>query len=262
MKTAVVTGAGRGLGRLIAEGLAQKGFAVLVADIDGNAAADTARAIGGNAWSAEQDVRVAASHHAIASEASARGPLAVWVNNAGVLRTGSAWEHSEEDIRLQVEVNVLGVIFGCQAAVEAMRREGGHIINIASISSLTPAPGVAVYGATKQAVLGFSVSLQGDLTRAGLDIKVSALCPDAIDTNMVRDVQNKKDSALLFSAGRLLTPQAVAAKAVELVDKPRLVKITPSTRGFLAHVVHPFPALSLKILQQYWKIGDRHRRGE
>jgi NAD(P)-dependent dehydrogenase (short-subunit alcohol dehydrogenase family) len=256
MKTAVVTGAGRGLGRLIAQGLAEKGFAVLATDIDEEAARQTAESIGGNAWSARHDVRDADSHHRLAREANDRGALALWVNNAGVLRSANAWEHTEEDVRLQVDVNVLGVIFGCQAAIQFMRNTGGHIINIASISSLTPAPGVAVYGATKHAVLGFTTSLQGDLMRAGYDIKVSALCPDAIDTNMVRDVQHESHAALLFSAGKLLKAEDVAATALDLVDKPKLVKVTPSGRGFLAHV----PSFGLKVLQQFWKIGDRNRQ--
>lgn len=68
-----------------------------------------------------------------------------------------------------------------RAAIEAMRAQGGHLINIASLWSIVPVPGLAVYGATKQAVLGFTVSLAGDIDRAGLPIEVSAVCPDGID---------------------------------------------------------------------------------
>src|SRR5579884_3407104 len=194
MKTAVVTGGGRGLGRLTAERLARRGFAVLVTDIDAASAADTARLVGRGAWSMEQDVRDADSHRRVAAAASERGPLKLWVNNAGVLRANSAWGHADDEVRLQVEINVLGVMWGCRAAIEEMRKSGGgQIINLASMSSIVPAPGLAVYGATKHAVLGFSVALQGDLDYAKLPIKVSAICPDAIDTDMVRNVADSRD---------------------------------------------------------------------
>lgn len=259
MKVAVVTGAGRGLGMHIARGLAIKGFAVAVADVDGDAAQKVATELGHGAWAVTQDVRDATSHHSLAAQANERGELALWINNAGVLRAGCVWENSEEDTRLQVEVNVLGVMFGCQAAIPIMKHSGGHIINVASISSIMPTPGVAVYGATKHAVLGFSTSLQGDLDRAGIKIRVSALCPDAIDTRMTQDVVKQADAALLFSAAKLLTVEDVAARALTLVDHPKLVAMIPESRGRLAKLIQPFPGLSLKILSKYWQRGAENQ---
>ena len=76
---------------------------------------------------------------------------------------------------------------GSRAAVAAMREDGGgHILNIASMSSFGPVPGLAVYAATKAAVLSFSAGLQGDLDLAGIPIRVHVLCPDAADTAMVQ----------------------------------------------------------------------------
>jgi len=120
MKTAVVTGAGRGLGREIAMGLATKGFSVLVTDIDEASAAETARLIGESAWSMRQDVRDAAFHHEVARAANQRGSLELWVNNAGVLYAGGAWEHTDEEVGRMVDINVLGMIWGARAAVEAI----------------------------------------------------------------------------------------------------------------------------------------------
>lgn len=260
MKIAVVTGAGRGLGRLIAKNVAAKGFSVLVTDINADAAAETAQIIGNGAWSEAQDVRDPESHRQIARAAMARGDLKLWVNNAGVLSAASAWEHDDDDVRRQIEVNVLGVMWGSRAAIDAMRSsDGGHIINIASISALVPAPGMAVYAASKHAVLGFSVALQGDLQQAHLPIEISAVCPDAIETDMVRGVADKEESALLFSSSKLLAPATVADLVADLVDHPRLVVTYPPHRAFMAHAVHPFPALGLKILSQFRKLGERHR---
>ena len=258
MKTAVVTGAGRGLGSHIARELARRGYSVLVTDIDEVAAADTAHRIGQGAWSMHQDVRSAGSHRDVARAASQRGDLTVWVNNAGVLDTGTTWELSNDIVRRQIEINLLGVIWGCHAAVASMKR--GHIINIASLSALVPAPGLAVYGASKHGVLGYSIALQGELDRARRPIRVSAICPDAIETSMVKDVEASEDASILFSSGKLLIPEDVARETVNVLDRPKLVAILPRHRGVLAQLFRPIPGIGLKVLEQFHKLGDRRRR--
>ncbi len=94
----------------------------------------------------------------------------------------------------------------------------GAIINIASLSSIVPAPGLAVYGATKHGVLGYSLSLAGELRRAKRDIRVSALCPDAIAGEMTKSVAHDPAANILFS-GKQLSLDAVADAAIELVDR-------------------------------------------
>ena len=201
---AVVTGAGRGFGREVARRLAGRGYTVLCTDIDAESAAVTAEHVGG--FSMPLDVRDPDGHREAARLAAERGPLEVWVNNAGLLRTVKAWEHSDEEVRLLVDVNLLGVMYGSRAAVEAMRDGPGqnkHLINIASLSALSPVPGLAVYAATKHAVLGFTTSLQGDLNVARLPITVHAVCPDAADTEMVRERrhdQRRRDGLLRASS--------------------------------------------------------------
>src|SRR4029453_3547502 len=99
-----------------------------------------------------------------------------------------------------------------RAASEAMRAgpgESGPIINLASMSALGPVPGLAIYAATKHAVLGFTGSLQGDLDLDGIPITVHAVCPDGADTSLVREQADKPDSAIIWSGPRLLTPQEV-----------------------------------------------------
>lgn len=251
---AVVTGAGRGLGRAIAERLAARGYRLLVTDIDGDAAASTATAV--NGWSECQDVRDPDSHRAIARAATSRGDVKLWVNNAGVLSVGEAWTMADADVRRMVEVNVLGVMWGCHAAVPVLA-DGGHIINIASISGLTPTPGLAVYGATKHAVVGYSLSLASELRQSGRRIHVSALCPDAIKGDMTNAVAHDAAAGLLFSAGTLLTLDEVADAALELVDKPKLVKVIPAYRAAAIHALRPFPRVALPLLEQIAKLGRR-----
>lgn len=260
MKTAVVTGAGRGLGKKIAERLAGRGLHVFVTDLDADAARRTAAELGeARATAMAQDVRDADGHRAVARAATARGPLAVWVNNAGVLRTAKAWEHTDDEVRLQHDVNLTGMVWGARAAIDAMGLAGpGHIINIASLSSLVPAPGLAVYAGTKHAILGFTLSLAGDLRAAGSAIAVSAVCPAPIDTDLVRDVSHHDDSAILFSSG-LLTADGVADATVALLDRPRLVVTLPASKGALAHVFRPFPDLGLRVLDGFRWLGARNR---
>jgi NAD(P)-dependent dehydrogenase (short-subunit alcohol dehydrogenase family) len=256
MSVAVVTGAGRGLGRCIAERLARRGLQVLVTDIDGAAAEATAAALGDRAWALKQDVRDPESHRAIARAATARGELAVWVNNAGVLIVGDTWATPDADVRRMIEVNLLGVIWGCHAAVPLLA-DGGHIINIASMSAIVPAPGLAVYGATKHGVLGYSLSLAGELRRAGKRVHVSSLCPDAIAGEMTNAVSHDASAGILFSSAQLLSLEAVADAAVDLIDHPRLVRTMPALRAALIHLLRPFPALGLPLLEQFAKLGRR-----
>ncbi|HEU4728360.1 MAG TPA: SDR family oxidoreductase [Kofleriaceae bacterium] len=253
---AVVTGAGRGLGRKIADRLAARGHHVLATDIDAAAAQATATAVGGTAVA--QDVRDPESHRQVARMASELGELVVWVNNAGVLAVGDAWEMADAAVQRMVEVNLLGVIWGCHAAIPRMTR--GQILNIASISSLVPAPGLAIYDATKHGVLGYSLSVAGELQRVKRPITISALCPDAFASDMTGAVASDPAAALLFSAGKLLTLDAVADAAIDLVDHPRPIRTLPASRAALIHLLRPFPSLALRLLDQLAKLGRKHQR--
>jgi NAD(P)-dependent dehydrogenase (short-subunit alcohol dehydrogenase family) len=113
---ALVTGAGRGLGREIAIRLATRGLSVHVTDLDGDAAQQTAAAIGG--WLSRLDVGDPEACRAAARATAERaGTLDVWVNNAGVLRTGPAWAHPDADRELMLRANALGTMNGTLAAL-------------------------------------------------------------------------------------------------------------------------------------------------
>jgi NAD(P)-dependent dehydrogenase (short-subunit alcohol dehydrogenase family) len=257
---AVVTGAGRGFGRAIAHRLAGRGYTVLATDVDEAAAAATAELVGG--WSVGLDVRDPEAHRAAARAAAEQGPLEVWVNNAGVMRPGRAWEHPDDDVRLTCDVNLLGVIWGSLAAVDTMRRGAGgdrHIINVASLASFGPVPGLALYAATKHAVLGFSGSLQGDLLDAGIPITVHALCPDAANTQLLREHDGEAAAAINWSGPRLLIPDEVAEHAVALLDSKRLVRAIPAWRGWGARALAMAGRPGLRAAPLLRRQGARHR---
>jgi NAD(P)-dependent dehydrogenase (short-subunit alcohol dehydrogenase family) len=257
---AVVTGAGRGLGRAIAERLIRRGHHVVVTDIDEVGVRATAVGLGAAATAVTQDVRDPDSHRRVAAVAAGLGAVTLWINNAGVLTTGAAWAIDDDAIRREVDVNVLGVIWGCRAAIDAMTG-GGHIVNIASLAALVPAPGLAAYGATKHAVLGYTLGLAGELRGRRPRIDVSAVCPDVIDTEMVRAVADREASNILFSSKQLLTVDRVADRVLDVVARPRLVTTIPPVRAALAHVLRPFPAVGLRLLEGFARVGARHRRG-
>jgi NAD(P)-dependent dehydrogenase (short-subunit alcohol dehydrogenase family) len=257
--TAVVTGAGRGIGREIARLLVARGHRVLVTDVAEETARETAEQLGERAWPMALDVRDPDAHRAAAAAASERGPVKVWVNSAGVLRTEKSWEHGDDEVRLMVEANLLGVIWGSRAAVEAMRPTGGDIVNMASMSSFGPVPGLAVYGATKHAVLGFTESLQGDLDDAGIPIRTHAICPDAVDTGMVRERERDEEAAIIFSAPRFLSAEEVAQKAVSAIGQRKPVVVIPPSRGVLVRSMALFPRLNLKLLPLFKTAGEKKR---
>ena len=257
---AVVTGAGRGFGREIARRLAGRGYTVLVTDVDADAATSTAEELGG--FSMQLDVRDPEAHRAAARAATERGPLEVWVNNAGVMRPAKSWEQSDEDVRLQCDVNLMGVIWGSRAAVDAMRvgrGENRHIINIASLSSLMPVPGLALYAASKHAVLGFTGSLQGDLLDARIPITVHALCPDAADTQLLREHDDEPAAAINWSGPRLLTAAEVAEHAAALLDSKKLVLVVPRWRGWGARATAMLGRPGLRSAGLLRRQGARHR---
>lgn len=259
---ALVTGGGRGLGARIAELLAARGHLVHVTDVDGDAARETAERIGGGAFASVLDVRDAAACEAAARTTAERaGRLAVWVNNAGVLFTGPAWTNTPEQRQLMLDVNVGGVMNGTVAAIAQMRADGGgHVVNIASLAGLVAVPGETVYAGTKHAVMGFSLSTQADLRRAGVrDVRISCICPDGIWTPMLHDRLDDPEAALSFS-GRLLAVDEVATAVAKVLDRPRQVTAVPGWRGVLVRVADAMPDVALRSLPLLLAQGRRTQR--
>lgn len=256
---AVVTGAGQGLGREIALGLARNGFIVHVTDVNAERASAVVDEItlrqttpGGapcRAFASTLDVRDAAACSAVAIDTAKRaGTLELWVNNAGVLFTGAVWQNTAEQRQLMLEVNAHGTINGSLAALEIMRREeSGHIVNIASLAGLVGVPGEGIYAATKHAVLGFSISALGDLRSAGIHrVHISCVCPDGMWTPMLYDKLEDPRAALSFS-GVLLQPSDVARQVLGLVHKPRPVTALPGWRGAQVRLLDLLPSLSVRL---------------
>ncbi len=184
----LVTGGGRGIGRATALAFAERGARVVVGDLDGAAAEDTARTIGGRAHGLRLDVRERASFAAFVAEATALvGPADVLVNNAGVMPLGAFLDEPDATSRVTLDVNVWGLVLGMRLVAPAMvRRRRGHIVNVASMAGKIPIAGMAVYNASKFAAVGLSAAVRAELAPSG--VSVSAVLPSAVRTSLVAGV--------------------------------------------------------------------------
>jgi NAD(P)-dependent dehydrogenase (short-subunit alcohol dehydrogenase family) len=258
---AVVTGSGRGMGREVAQRLVGLGWSVVATDVDEAAVRQTAAALGDRCTAMAHDVREAEQHRAVARAASALGAVRAWVNNAGVLRTGTLWEQDDATIALTVEVNLLGVVNGTRAALEVMREHGGpaDIVNMGSMSAYGPLPGLAIYAATKAAVVSWTQTTAAELRLARSPVRVHAVCPDGVRTDMVAENAADRGSAMIFS-GALLEPGRVADEVVAMLGSNRLVRSIPRRRAAAARLTGLAPAAMLPLIGLTAKVGERNRR--
>lgn len=252
--SAVVTGGARGIGRGIAERLVDRGYAVVITDIDGDAARRTAAEIGAVLGLA-QDVREEATHAAVAAQALSHGPLTAWFNNAGVGHDGTLADLSSASAERLVQVNLMGVIWGMRAALDAFGPEGGDIVNTASMSAHGPVPGLSVYAATKAAVVSLTSSVQVEAPRT---VRVHALCPDGVATEMVDAMDPRgRAKALVHSGGGLLTVDEVADQAVALLGSRRVVRSLPAWRAGMMRFTSVTPSVSMRAERLFLWQGRR-----
>jgi NAD(P)-dependent dehydrogenase (short-subunit alcohol dehydrogenase family) len=260
MPTAVITGAGRGLGRAIAETFADRGLTVHVTDVDEEAAEEVAAELDG-AFFSPLDVRDENACRKVAGATVERGgSLDVWVNNAGILLPGVAWEQGDEVRRAMLEVNAVGTMNGTVAALGPMLAAGrGHVINVISLAGLVAAPGEVAYSASKHAAIAFTLGTLLDLRRAGVkDVHLSAVCPDGIFTPMLADKLDDPSAAGSFS-GTLLTAEQVAPRIASLLDRPRPVLTIPRWRGAMLRLFDAFPTLAIRLTPLIMRSAERRQ---
>jgi D-sorbitol dehydrogenase (acceptor) len=181
-KTALITGAARGIGKAFAEAYAREGAKVAIADINIERARETADEIGDAAIAIEMDVTSQDSIDTAVSEAVDRfGRIDILINNAALFTAAPIVEITREDYRRVFDINVGGTLFTLQAVARHMieRGGGGKIINIASQAGRRGEPLVAIYCATKAAVISLTQSAGLNLIEHG--INVNAIAPGVVD---------------------------------------------------------------------------------
>ena len=227
-KVAVVTAAGQGIGRAIAEAFSAEGATVIATDLDAGKLKGLRKA----AKTAALDVRSTEAIEAFAKAAIKQfGAPDVLVNCAGYVHQGTVLDCSEQDWDFSFDLNVKSIHRMLRAFLPAMLKHGGgSVINIASVaSSLRGLPNRYAYGATKAAVIGLTKALAADYVRKGL--RANAICPGTVESPSLdeRVATNAKKSGKTPKAvrqdfidrqpiGRLGTPQEIAAGAVFLAS--------------------------------------------
>lgn len=184
-KTAILTGGARGIGAAIAEGYAKEGARVCIADVDGRAAEETAARIGNDSFGWALDVTRLESIQACVAEAQAHfGGIDILVNNAAVFDMAPWGEITEKSYDVVFNVNVKGLLFMLQEVAGCMkaRGKGGKIINISSQAGRRGEALVAVYCASKAAVISLTQSAGLALIKHG--INVNGISPGVVDTPM------------------------------------------------------------------------------
>jgi NAD(P)-dependent dehydrogenase (short-subunit alcohol dehydrogenase family) len=227
-KVAIVTGGGSGIGRACAMRFAHEGARVVVADLDDAATHTTVSGItreGGSALAAVGDVARDQDVATLMQQTmQAFGPPTVLLNNAATTAFGTLAESPPAELDRVLAVNVRSVWACAHAAIPLMRDTGGSIVNMASITGIVGAPGMAAYSTSKGAIITLTRTLALEVAEQG--IRVNCICPASIDTPMLQASFDRLDDPQAARArnvkrhplGRLGTPDDVANLALFLAS--------------------------------------------
>ena len=229
-KTIAITGAARGIGFATAKALLARGARVVIGDRDvafqESAVADLTKLGPVSGYPLDVTDRESFATFLDKARTDGGGRIDVLINNAGVMPIGPFLEQSEQAIRSSIEVNLYGVIAGCQLVLPDMiARRSGHIINIASLSGLIPVPGQVVYVGAKFGVVGLSAALADEVAPQGVD--VSVIMPPFTNTELISGTTSG-------GAIKPVEPEDIAAAIIKTLEKPKTHVSVPTPLRFTA----------------------------
>ncbi|WP_028316623.1 SDR family NAD(P)-dependent oxidoreductase [Desulfatibacillum aliphaticivorans] len=218
-KVAIVTGAGSGIGKGLAQALAERGAKVVASDVNAERIAQVKKEFSAKGWECDSlalDVRDArAVKDMVDSAVEKFGRLDFLFNNAGIAIGGEAKDCELEDWQNVLDINLYGVVNGVAAAYPMMVEQGfGHIVNTASVEGLCPFPGTASYVASKYGVVGLSHSLR--LEGAARGVKVSVICPGYIKTAIFDD--SKLVGMTEYELGKVRPPEWIGITSEQCAE--------------------------------------------
>jgi NAD(P)-dependent dehydrogenase (short-subunit alcohol dehydrogenase family) len=234
-KTALVTGAGSGIGRATALALATRGASLVVCDLNEaglDETAQAARRLGRDVLARRVDVASVDEMRTFADAVHAQvEAVDILMNNAGVGLGGGFLHTTLEDWRWIIGVNLSGVIHGCHFFLPAMvrRRRGGHVVNVASAAGYVATEALAAYSTTKFAVVGLSEALRDELRPHG--IGVTAVCPGLINTPITQTSPLRGPEATAEARAYMVDvyrrrnypPERVATNVLKAIQRNRAV---------------------------------------
>ena len=263
-RTVLITGAAMGMGRLFAErAVAERARAVVLIDVNGEALAETADQLSGGVTEviAEAlDVRRLPAIRAAARRVhKAVGAVDVLINNAGVVRGNHYfWETDPvADAKFTIDINTLAPMYVARVFLPAMIESGRdcRLVNIASAAGLTANPRMAVYAASKWAVVGWSDSLRLELEQAGHEqVKVTTVCPYYVKTGMFEGARSAPLLPLLEPDDVVEETWAAMLHGQPLLVMPKTVLLSETVKGVLPIGIRDFVAD--KVLGIYHTMED------
>ncbi len=243
-KVVIVTGASSGIGYETALAFAREGARLVLAALDEKPLQDLAariEALGGEAIAVVTDVSKRDQVERMVGAAIDRfGRVDIIVNNAGYALGATIEQTTERDFRDLWETNVLGVLYGIQAVLPAMRRQGsGHVINVASAAGRIPFPGIGAYSATKAAVVALTDALRVEEASAG--IHASVVLPVSTRTRFFEDARLVDSTSFVGPHGMLQSPEHVARRIVVCAKRPteEVVPFRPLRLGMVLKALIP-----------------------
>lgn len=229
-KTVAITGAGSGFGRGLAMDFAKLGWRVVVSDMNMVRAEESARLVkmaGGRALAIKCDVTRYEDVQGLADTVlSEWGTVDIIINNAGVPVLGFMEKISLDDWKFEIDVMLMGVIYGCRTFIPIFKKQGwGHIVNIASSAGIVSLPEMAPYNVTKAGVISLSETLSSELKNSHIGVTVA--CPTFFKTNLMdqaryTDERQFRMANAFFEKMSYGTIQSVSKRTMNAIRKNRL----------------------------------------
>lgn len=246
-----ITGAARGIGRATAAAMTQRGARALLGDLDLEVVEDVAAELGPRARAQRLDVTSRDSFAEFIAAAERRGPLDVLVNNAGVMPISRFLEESDATSRTTLDVNVWGPIQGMKLALPGMIERGcGHVVNVVSGAGKMHEPGLAVYCASKYAMVGLSASVREEL--GGTGVTISAVLPTAVRTELSSGVPLRG----LFPVEPTEVARAIAGSVESRAEEIWVPRWLAAYEPFAALLPAPLMRLTRKMLAADRTLND------